>query len=166
MIDSLWLSVSSPVLCSFNRNTLGGSSLQSYTTGRERASRAPLSAGQGLGNLGGLETLKGEQPARNKTTVDPMQLWSFLSPLSPITRSSPFPWHPGIRNPLHSRGAVAQGESHFANVQVLATVGRAMWRECNDFRSQKTMQFESLLAVKPQASPLATTAIAIFKMGV
>lgn len=83
-------------------------------------------------------------------TVDPTQLWSILSPLTPITTSSPFLGDPGIRGPFHSHGAVAQGGPTLQMFKFWLWMVRATWRECSGFRSQKPMPCESLLTVEPQ----------------
>lgn len=110
MTYSLWLSFSSSLLCGFKRNTPGGSSHHHGTLSRRELPRplfllAEAWAGPwksvGTGNI---------EKGTTGPLVDPTQLWSFLSPLTPVTTSSPFLWDPGIRGPFHSHGAVVQGD--------------------------------------------------------
>lgn len=144
MMYSLWLSFSSSLLCGFKR-TPGGSSHQSW---RELPRPLFLLAEAWAGPWKSVGTGNTEKGTTGPT-VDPTQLWSFLSPLTPVTTSSPFLWDPGIRVPFHSHGTVAQGDPTLQMFKFWLRMVRATWRECSGFRSQKPMPFESLLTVKP-----------------
>lgn len=148
MMYSLWLSFSSSLLCGFKR-TPGRSSHQSWNTVKEGASRTLFLLAEAWAgpwkSVGTGNTEKGT----TGPTVDPTQLRRFLSPLTPVTTSSPFLWDPGIRGPFHSHGAVAQGDPTLQMFKFWLRMVRATWRECSGFRSQKPMPLESLLPVKP-----------------